>query len=274
MAIFVAGFAVITVGCSVVEDTTTTVASLTETATDMGQAESINYEIESSTDFYVGNSQTGGFKVKSAVIEASGDSVITTVTHPPLGILYFPKTITIDFGTVGVLGKRGNTLKGKIVVEISAKMTDANSKRVIKFVNFSVNGNSVKGIKTVVFDGLSSWTVTARDTIATTNGVIVSNSDRVRKFAEGLSTPLDFSDDKYEISGSSTGVNKKGASYSMKITAAKPLVLLAGWPFFVSGEVTTSTEKKTVILDYGNGAKDATATLTYNGISKEVTLKK
>lgn len=281
VSVLVAGIAFLATACNVanettklIDDTTTTVTTLTETATDVAQAESANYEIEGSSDYYIANDQTNGFKVKSNVAVLPSDSVTVTVVHPAGGVLFFPKTITIDFGTVGVLGKRGNKLKGKIIVEVSAKMTQANSKRTITFKDFYVNDNAVNGQKTVTFDGTSSWTAIDSVKINTTSGVIFAKSNRVRKITEGASTPFIFTDDKYEISGASSGVNKKGIAYSMTISPTKPLVLLAGWPFFVSGVVTTSTEKKTVDIDYGDGTKDAIATATYNGVSKSFNLKK
>jgi hypothetical protein len=262
-SILVLGIAVLATACNVVEDSAATVVSLTETSTDLAQAESTNAEIESSADYYISEAQKGGYKVQSTVAE---ESVITTNSSPGL---IFPKTITINFGTTGVTGKLGNILKGKILVKLTAApLISSNYERTMTFDGFTVNGNTIKGYKKVVYNNVSnSWTVTARDTIITSSGTVVSNSDRVRKLVTGTL-------DKFEISGSSSGVNKKGATYSMTIAASKPLILYIDYPFFVSGVVTTATDKKTVDLDYGNGDRDEKATLTYNGIRKEINLKK
>ena len=262
-SILVLGIAVLTTACNVVEDSAATVVSLTETSTDLAQAESTNAEIESSADYYISEAQKGGYKVQSTVADTSVKTTFSTSG------LIFPKTITINFGTTGITGKLGNILKGKILVKLTAApFTSSSYERTITFDGFTVNGNTVKGYKKVVYNNVSkTWAVTARDTIITSSGTVVSNSDRVRK---SVSESLD----KFEISGSSTGINKKGATYSMTISATKPLILYIDYPFFVSGVVTTATDKKTVDLDYGNGDRDAIATLTYNGISKEINLKK
>ena len=270
VSVLVAGFAFLATACNIanettklIDDSTTTVTTLTETATDLSQAESTNAEIESSTDYYISSAQKGGYKVKSAVVDSS-----VSTTYSSTGLI-FPKTVTITFGASGVTGRCGNILKGKIIVKLTAApLTSSSYERTITFDGFTVNGNAIKGYKKVVFNNVSNtWAVTARDTITTTSGTVVFNSDRVRKLVTGTL-------DKFEISGSSSGVNKKGAAYSMTIAATKPLILYLDYPFFVSGVVTTATDKKTVDLDYGNGAKDAIATLTYNGISKEINLKK
>lgn len=271
---FILGTVLFSVSCNTIEDTASTVLSITDTATDQVESEGINYEIESSVDGYVAGITTGGANVKSAFSETTPDGVEVSVIESTLSATGFPKTITLNFGTVGIKGKRGNVLKGKIVIKLYAKLREPQSKREITFDNFMVNDNPVKGTKSVVFDGTTSWTISARDTIVTKSGTIICNSDRVRKLVAGDATPLLFSDDKYEISGKSDGVNKKGATYNMVIDDAKPLVLFATYPFFVSGTVTTTLNKKTILLDYGNGAQDALATITINGVSQEINLKR
>ena len=271
---FILGTVLFSVSCNTIEDTASTVLSITDTATDQVESEGINYEIESSVDGYVAGITTGGANVKSAFSETTPDGVEVSVIESTLSATGFPKTITLNFGTTGIKGKRGKMLKGKIIIKLSAKLRDPQSERVITFENFMVDDNAVKGTKSVIFDGTTSWKISAHDTIVTKTGTIIGNSDRVRKLSEGAATPLTFTDDKYEITGTSDGVNKKGATYSMVIDPLKPLVLLASHPFFVSGTVTTTLGKKTILLDYGNGAVDALATITINGVSQEINLKR
>ncbi len=256
-------------------------AALSTTATDEAQVASINDEVLSSVDQYAqefenSNYQkvSGAQKVKSAT---AADTVIVSVDNSEAGV--FPKVITLDFGD-GFTGRRGNVLKGKIIVTISGRMALAGSVRTITFEDFYVNDNKVEGIKTVTNNGLNdesqpSMTVTANDTITRTDGKIVTwNSNRTRTRTDNNGTPLVYWDDTFTITGSSNGVNARGVAYSMTIDDTNPLVMVGGWPFFVKGTVIMESESRTAVMDYGDGTKDRIATLTINGVTKEITLRR
>jgi hypothetical protein len=269
------------VACTKTDEFSGTDASIAETATDEAQASSVNDQVISTADDYVNASDLTGFQKVSASQEISGvttaDSVIVTIDKT--GLTVFPKKITIDFGTTGFTDKRGNVLKGILTINVSNRMTIAGSTRKFEFTNFYVNDNLIKGSKTVTFNGevsgIPSWSIAAKDTITRTDGTVVTwNSNRTRSRINNNGTPLIYWDDTYAISGSSNGVNAKGVAYTMEIDAAKPLTIIGGWKYFVSGAVIITTEKRTALLDYGNGTKDAIATVTINGVTKEITLKK
>jgi len=243
--------------------------NLTATAIDEAQAASINDEIVTTADHYTSNSFFTGLKVKSQNV--SDDDTTTIVT---IDSIKNPRVLTISFGSTGVKGKRGNTLKGKIKVAITAKPYNLGAKRTITFVDFYVNNNRVKGNKTTIYNGNESWSISANDTILTTdNKTIIWKTDRTRKRVEGSATPTVFIDDKYEITGNSSGVNKNGKEFTMVIDNNKPLVLDGAYPYFVSGAITITSEKNTILVDYGSGTKDAKATATVNGVSKEFSLR-
>jgi len=263
------------------DQTVGTDASVTSTALDEAQASNLNDQVISTVDDYVNTSDANGFaKVSSAQkvnsITAT-DTVIVTIDKT--GLTVFPKKISVDFGTTGYTDKRGNVLKGKIYITVSNRMTIAGSTRQILFSNFYVNDNLVKGTKTVTYNGITdskpSWSIVARDTITRVDGTtVIWNSDRTRTRIDDNGTPLVYWDDSYAISGSSNGINAKGLAYTMTIDATKPLVTVGGWKYFVSGAVLITTEKRTALLDYGDGTKDAKATITINGVTKDINLKK
>ena len=189
----------------------------------------------------------------------------------------FPKVITIDYGTEGITGKRGNVFKGKIIVRVTNRMDVAGSSRNYMLESFSVNNNQVKGSKTVTYNGETpnkNWTVAVSDTllIAITGKMIISNSTRIRTRLSDNETPKLYYDDKYSIEGSATGVNAKGVAYTMSIT--KPLVLDGVWPVFVEGTMLLETDKRSVLTDYGDGTQDMKATVTVNGVTKTISLRK
>ena len=81
-------------------------------------------------------------------------------------------------------------------------------------------------------------------------------------------------DDVFTITGSASGTNSKGNAFTILIT--KPFIRQLACRFIVSGTVQTteSTRKFTRVLDYGDEKCDALATITINGVSKPITLRK
>ena len=253
-------------------------AALSATTLDEAQASTVNDQIISVADDYANAFDVNGFSQKSASPAAMGilnaDTVIVSVDKP--GITVFPKKMTIDFGTTGFTDKRGNVLKGKIYLTISNRMSIAGSSRKLEYSNFFINDNAVKGSKTVTYNGVAdgkpSWTVAAIDTIIHIDGTkVIWDSNRTRTRTDN-NNPVIHWDDSYSITGNSNGVNAKGVAYTMEIV--NPLIIDGGFRYFVSGTVKITSEKRTALLDYGDGTRDAKATLTINGVTKTINLRK
>ena len=262
--------------------------ALSITAQDEAQSANLSDIAVATTDEYVNSFDAAGFQAVSAAQNVNGiaaiDSGKVVITVDKTGITVFPKKICVDFGT-GVVDKRGNTLKGKIYVTISNRMGVTGSTRKLEYYEFFINDNQLKGSKTVTYLGSNrqvtdnvvtetpSWSISVKDTIVRTDGTkLIWNSERVRTRISNNATPLLYWDDVYSITGTANGVNAKGTAYTVEIT--KPLILKGGWKFFVEGTVLTTSDKRTAVLDYGNGDKDAKATLTINGVTKDINLRK
>ena len=254
-------------------------ASVMTTASDESQAATVSDAVLSEADQYVTIAANSGYMAAKSI---EGTIVVTpTVTITPKDSITFPKTITIDYGTTGFTGKRGNVLTGKMIVVISDRMWKKNSTKSVTFDNFTVNGNKVAGSKVITNNGLNaskeqSFTVVIKDTMtrAEDGKIVIWNSDRTRTRISNGGTTADASDDEYSISGGSNGINAKGVAYIMVITANNPLITYNNYPFFVQGSVTMTTEKRSALMDYGDGTKDNKATVTINGVTKDITLKK
>ena len=262
--------------------------ALSVTAQDEAQSANLSDIAVATTDEYVNSFDAAGFQTMSAAQNVNGiaaiDSGKVVITVDKTGITVFPKKICVDFGT-GVVDKRGNTLKGKIYVTISNRMGVTGSTRKLEYYEFFINDNQLKGSKTVTYLGSNrqvtdnvvtetpSWSISVKDTIVRADGTkLIWNSERVRTRISNNATPLLYWDDVYSITGTANGVNAKGTAYTVEIT--KPLILKGGWKFFVEGTVLTTSDKRTAVLDYGNGDKDAKATLTINGVTKDINLRK
>lgn len=272
--VVLAGFAVLGTACTS-DFSSATDSALAVTASDEAQAATLNDEVVSEADQYVNTAANAGYMA----VKSEENSTGPTITITPKDSVTFPKTITIDFGTTGFTGKRGNVLKGKLIVVVSDKMWKANSSKTITFDNFYVNDNKVSGMKVITNKGLNTaknpyWTVVVSDTITRTDGTnVVWNSERTRERVDNGGTPFVVADDKYSITGSSSGVNAKGKSFTMVIDDANPLIIYNNYPHFVQGSVTITSETRTAVLDYGDGTKDNKATVTINGKTKTITLR-
>jgi len=257
-------------------DASATLTALTATASDETQSASISENVDNEVDNYVTTSAVNGYKAPAFLGSELIMGPVITVDKPDS--TNFPKTFTINYGT-NFIGLRGDTISGEIIVVVSNKMTIAGSSRTITFNNFSINGNAIYGTKIYTYNGLTgihpTWTSNVNDSIVREDGAtLVWHSIRTRERVNNNGTPLVYWDDNYSISGGSTGVNAKGVAYTSVIDPNNPLLIGGGWPFFVQGTVTITTTSKTVVIDYGNGAKDRKATATVNGVTKTFTIKR
>ena len=275
MLVLAVGFAFFGTSCTS-DNNVATDASLTTTATDEAQAASLSDAVINTADIYVNTLADNGYSTPSAV-KGQVDITGVTITLDKKDSITFPKIITIDFGTTGYIDNRGDTLKGKVIITVSDKIWKPGATKTIKLVDFYVNGNNIKGSKSIVNNGLNaaknpSYTTTVSDTIIRVDkSTIIRNATRTRERIDNAGTPRIFWDDKFSITGSSSGVNAKGVAYTVAITS--PLIIYNNYPYFVQGTVTTTTETRTAILDFGDGTKDRKATLTINGVTKDITLK-
>lgn len=182
--------------------------------------------------------------------------------------------ITINFGTTDCLCRDGNYRRGEVIVHYTGRYMDAGSVHSITFNNYFVNDNQVTGSKTVTNMGTNSqgqtyFDISVNDSIilANNSGTISRTGTRVRTITSS-SAPI-----QYSITGSGTLTRANGAVISHTITS--PLIITQGCAWIEQGVVDfTLANNKTAILNYGNGTCDAEATVTYNGHTYNVTLRR
>jgi len=85
-----------------------------------------------------------------------------------------------------------------------------------------------------------------------------------------------FTDDEVDnvvvMSGTATGVNRDGKSFSSTYTNVKLNRACEDSKYPVSGTVSIESDKGTTVIDYGNGECDNIVSITNNGVTIEVTL--
>jgi hypothetical protein len=265
--IAIASIALFSVGCT--SESASTIDDLKVASADNAQSSSISDDVVSTVDGFVNKAETTLPKLsivgmsKAPTIDSAGvkiDIVRTSLSN-------YPITVTIDFGTTGFTGKRGNVFKGKVIVTVSGIMLIPGSVRTIKYQNFSINDNAVTGTKTVTCKSPLSWGVVANDTItrASDGAKITYNVDQTRNYVPA-------GDDSYFfIQGTASGVNAKGKSYTAEITTG--LKIFVNYKHIVSGLLTVKSGAKTAIIDYGNGTRDDQAKVTIGVKTYDITLK-
>ena len=189
------------------------------------------------------------------------------------------RTITINFGTTNCLCADQRYRRGKVIATWTGRYRDSGTVINITFDGYAVDDNLIKGTHKTTNMGRNTaghlvYKVEVNGQIVKANngGTITWTSTRQREWLEGSSTPLNWLDDTYSITGSASGTTAAGESYTINIT--KALVRKMNCYWFESGSVDiTPSGKATRTLDYGTTGCDANATVTISGVTFPIVLK-
>ncbi len=259
--------------CKDDENVTASAASLTATAGDEAQASTINDQILSEVDTYVSANAQLVKPMFTGAVTSVPDITIGKTETTLTGAL---KKITIDFGTTGFTGRHGNTLKGKIIVDLDLRTLLLGSSRTITYDNFTINNISVMGTNKIIFGGWTTdkhpfWTITGENGITLADGKTITwKAERRLEFTSALTT---FWGEGYILTGSASGINAEGKAYSITINAGNPLIGSTLYPYITKGSVSVTIGQSTGVIDYGDGTQDNKATLTYSGVTYDFTIR-
>ncbi len=192
---------------------------------------------------------------------------------------YWPKTVSIDFGSEGCEGPFGYIRKGKIIINITDRYLKQGSVRTVTFEDFYINDFKVEGTKTVTNEGPNddgfmyfSVELTGGKVITPTGKVITHEFSKTRTWIEGEQTPRWRWDDKYLIEGEAMGINRFGISYTRTITT--PLLIATSCLYIMSGIIEIQPEGyPLILLNFGDGECDNVGTITVNGETREIELR-
>jgi hypothetical protein len=195
------------------------------------------------------------------------------ITHDSLSS---PRMLTIDFGATNCLCNDGRYRRGKLTCTYTGTYRAVGSTRTIITDNYFVNDNKIAGTRTVTNTGLNTagnYQFDISDVVNVTfasGSTLSRNSTRVRKWVAGYSTML-HSDDVYLITGSATGTNAAGNSYSATITTPLRREMNCRW--IVSGVLQVMPSGKAMrSINFGSGSCDNQATATVGSFTKAITL--
>jgi hypothetical protein len=182
------------------------------------------------------------------------------------------RSIEIDWGTTNCDCNDGKQRRGKIITTFTGRYRDAGTVITHTPVDYYVNNNHIEGSKTVINAGYNTenqafFYITVNGAVTMANGEYFTYySERIRTWVAGYNTPLVFIDDEYEITGNTVATSSNGNGYEATVT--EPLRVQVGCAFVKSGVLEFKpTNKPLRIINYGDGACDATFTVTINGVT-------
>lgn len=217
------------------------------------------------------------YRTTNAEKTKSVDSVARcfTVTVDPTTLHVFPKTVTIDFGA-GCVGKDGKLRKGKIITTYTGPIFMPGSMATTTFDHYNVDSFQIEGthsVKNTTTSNTISWSVkvSGGKITNTLNGKWRTwDGERNNTQTQGSDTPYNFSDDVFQITGSATGSNSNGISWTSTIT--DPLLRKVSCHWIGAGKISIQRNGNQAILDFGDGTCDNKVTITINGISYNISL--
>ncbi|HDR88242.1 MAG TPA: hypothetical protein ENN63_01260 [Bacteroidetes bacterium] len=180
---------------------------------------------------------------------------VITIDNPEPGV--WPKTITIDFGE-GCEGFPDRIRTGRIIIMVTGRYRMEGSVKTVTLENYTVNGISVEGTKTIVNEGRNNagnlvYSISlANGKVTLPDGKVAFREvSRTREWVSGEDTFNPW-DDVYFITGQVTGTSFKGVSYTHTILT--PLEVDAACRFIKSGTLRfEADDRMTRVLDYGYG---------------------
>lgn len=265
---FVLGSVLLFTAC---EKNTDSVESVTtKTVNDESIIEDYWTSIDSDVDFVSDLMEFTNFKSVT-------DSCPTIIVEHP-DSLFFPRTVTIDFGDTYCETWHGRLKKGKIVITLSDRMGVPGSVRTVTLDQFYINDYHIEGTNTLTNNGFNdsgnmNWNVILTGgKITTPDGAEITRTMRHnREWTVGIDTPRYWWDNEWLIRGTATGTNRDGVVYSNEIS--NPVLVKAVCRFPVSGTVDMQiADVGTYVLDYGRGECDNIATVTFGDRIWEITL--
>lgn len=191
------------------------------------------------------------------------------------------KTITIDFGE-GCEGKHGRVRSGKIVITYTDRKFVPGAVHTMTFEDFYVDGRKVEGTRTRtnISDSENDY---LRFRIALENGKITwedgtySTREAIWETSR-IRTPNPINDERIRT-GNASGMTREGVNYTLTIT--KPIVWKRGCLQSVrvmipveGAKVKEFGDGKVITIDYGDGTCDNLVTITKDGVSETVELKR
>jgi hypothetical protein len=229
------------------------------------------------TDIGIIQASTSDFDIVPIMQDSMGPRC-ATVTIVPRDRNAWPKTVTIDYGN-GCIMRDGKLRKGKIITVYSGPMFEPGSIATTTFQNHWVDSVQVEGTHVAKNNSTSAARIFTRSVkdgkLTHLNGnYTMWSGTHTNTQVEGLGTPRFPLDDVFTITGGARGQYKRGTKVvEWSRAIAEPLFKNFTCRWISKGIVRITRNADASVLNYGDGTCDNKATLTINGITKEIRLR-
>jgi hypothetical protein len=186
----------------------------------------------------------------------------------------YPLEIVIDYGS-GCTDHHKHTLSGKIVIRISDSLTHEGAVRTVTSQDLYIDSAKVEisaRFENLGINADGNWVIQSSSDliVALDDSTIVNREGKYStEWISGFNT-TDKDDDIFYKSGLGTIIVNDTLAYSYTITT--PLLYDRSCKYILSGAVELYKDGNTIVIDYGDGTCDNTATVTTNGTTEEVNL--
>jgi hypothetical protein len=214
--------------------------------------------------------------LKSASEIAFGPCFEVTI-HENENNEFWPRSWTFSYTDEECVDCFGNTKSGSVNVVLTDFWKNEGSSRTVTFVDFSINGDKLEGTRNILntgFNDLENLTfersfLDASYSRADTASMTWESFRDVEMIA-GYESFLAV-DDEYMVSGSASGINFSGNSFTATITDELYYKKCSMFP--VSGSITIEIEgESSIYINYGEGECDNLADMTIDDVTTEITL--
>jgi len=187
-------------------------------------------------------------------------------------------TIIIDFGDGNPVDclKYGKLRRGKIITTFTGKYRDPFSVITTEFEDYYVNNMWISGKRILTNNGINesgnvTFSIEVKNASIIENGTINWESSRTREWISGYNTFENYDDDRYIVSGSSSGNSRSGQEFEVNITKdllvdlscledhSNSCVITSGEAELIPSGLSTRT------INYGNGECNCNYFITLNG---------
>ncbi|MFB9078876.1 hypothetical protein ACFFLS_10750 [Flavobacterium procerum] len=193
-------------------------------------------------------------------------------------------TKTVDFGVEGCTLNNGNAVKGKMIISFSNDFSSSTHTISYTFEGFYHNGRKLQGSKSIVRTIKETNLLVTPHPVSTASidltitfddgNVYSRKGSLVKEMTSGYDTWFDWDDNVFVVTGSGTTTFPNGDTFSAEITTPLEFKASCRKSFALKGIVSITKNGASAVIDYGNGDCDTMASVTKDGVTEQVDLKK
>ena len=193
-------------------------------------------------------------------------------------------TRTVDFGMEGCTLENGNSVKGKMVITFSNDFTTSTQTISYTFEGFYHNGKKLQGSKSIVLTKKSTDLLADVHPVATAaidmtitfddGSVYIRKGSLTKETIAGYDTWFNWEDNVFVVTGSGSTTFPNGDTFSAEITTPLEFKASCKTSIAVKGILSITKNGATAVIDYGNGDCNTLVTVTKDGVTEEIDLKK